>query len=141
MKKTRSLLLVLALVSFGLYGCQTSCGEHESPVLWADGITATSASSVTYQTTAVDGQWLHFPSYRSFRLPHHFGTKDFKIEAFIATTDHPVAQGATKIPDEFVLGNGSIATITELTKDELVITNGSCENGYYLFVRLTKTVP
>lgn len=141
MNKLRGLLLVLALGAVAITGCQTSCGDHESAVLWAEGTSKTTPTSVTYQTTAVDGQWLHFPSYRSFRLPHHFGTKDFSIEVYVATTEHPVPKGETQIPDEFILSNGSIATITDFTEDDLVITNGSCENSYYLFVRLTKQLP
>lgn len=136
MQKLR-LLAALALSGFGLYGCQTSCGEQRDPVLWADGITQESGGRCVYQTTAVDGRWLHFPSNRAFRLPHHFGTTNIDIHPYISFEEKPVSRGTSDPPAELAIVSGNTFTVTEWTEDEIVVENGSCENDYYVFVQIT----
>jgi len=132
---------MLALSGLALQGCQTSCGKSEDPVLWADGVTTTNSGVETYLTTPIDGKWLHFPSYRSFRLPHHFGTTDIALEAWVSFDEHPVTSNASDPPTEFAIAGGNVVVVTELTKDELIVKNSTCENGYYLLARITKRGP
>jgi hypothetical protein len=128
------LLAALALSGFGLYGCQTSCGEHRDPLLWADGI---KPSKKVYLTTAIDGNWLHFPSYRSYRLPHNFGTKNISVDTYVAFEENPVKSGTTEPSTELATASGSVLLVTEVNTNDIVVENGTCENDYYMLVRIT----
>lgn len=132
-----STFAALALFGFGLYGCQTSCGDHRDPLLWADGIhSVTKSGNPMYQTTAVDDAWLHFPSYRAFRLPHHLGTTNVGIEAYVSFDEKPVGKGTSDPPNDFAVVSGNLLTVTNLTDQEAVVENSTCENDYYMLVRI-----
>jgi hypothetical protein len=128
----------LATLSFvSLPGCDTSCGKRGEPLLWADGHTFASPNGLrTYETTPIDASWLHFPSYRRFRLPHGLGTKDVSIEPYVSlAVDRPAADGdATRI------AVSTAAEVLATIEDEntVIVENTTCENAYYLFVRINE---
>jgi hypothetical protein len=128
----------LALLCPILAGCETSCGEESEPVLWADGIVLEEDGQKTYLSTSVDGKWLHFPSYRRFRLRHGFGTANVLPMAWVSMDERPVAKGETDVPKEFAIASGNVIVFTERTENDVVVENGTCENDYYVLVKLTK---
>jgi hypothetical protein len=134
----RSLFAVLAMLSLGLYGCQTSCADDSEPVAWADGITSVDKNGHrVYQTTAVDDAWLHFPSHRAFRLHHGFGTKNIGVDAWVSFEEKPVGRGTSEPPADFAIVSGNVLTVTDVTDNEIVVENSTCENDYYMLVRIT----
>jgi hypothetical protein len=133
-----ALSLALAILCPTIAGCETSCGERRDPVLWADGIVFEQDGKETYLTTPVDGKWLHFPSYRQFRLRHGFDTKNIDISAWVSMDERPVSKGETEPPKEFAVASGNVIVVTELTENDVVVENGTCENDYYILVKLAK---
>jgi hypothetical protein len=125
------------LICASQLGCQTSCGKHEEPLLWADGITSGPNGQRTYRTTPIDGTWLHFPSYRRFRLPHHLGTRDPSIKAYISlAADRPVLPDAGGT--DFALSTAAEVLVTIEDENTVVVENTTCENSYYLFVSISE---
>ncbi|HMA92167.1 MAG TPA: hypothetical protein VKP30_05745 [Polyangiaceae bacterium] len=127
------LLLTLALMQSG---CGTSCGRKEEPQPWADGITREVSGTRVYESTPVDGLWLHFPSYRKFKFVHGFGTKDLSVEAYVSLAeDEPAKTGdATKV----AIASSAEVLATFVDENTVVVENTTCENDYYLFVRISE---
>jgi hypothetical protein len=123
----------LFLSSLGLCGCQASCGESTEPVLWTDGIITPSG---VYLSTAIDDKWLHFPSHRSFRLRHNFGTKNVHFDAYVSFEEQPLNHGESQIPSDFAVASGNILVETETNENDIVVKNDTCENDYYMLVQI-----
>jgi hypothetical protein len=119
-----------------LFGCDTSCGKHVEPLLWADGVSSTAPSGLrTYATTPIDGTWLHFPSYRRFRLPHGFGNRDVSIQPYISlAVDRPAAVDGGSTNFAIASSGEVLATIED--ENNVIVENSTCENTYYLFVSI-----
>lgn len=131
------IVLSAVLIFASQLGCSTSCGKHEEPLLWADGITSGSDGQRTYRTTPMEGTWLHFPSYRRFRLPHHLGTRDPSIEAYVSlAVDRPVQPDAGGT--NFAVSTAAEVLVTIEDENTVVVENTTCENSYYLFVRISE---
>jgi hypothetical protein len=132
------LCAAVAFLGLGLYGCQTSCGDKDStPVLWADGIVTGTEGNRVYQTTERRGTWLHFPSYRAFRFPHNFGTDNYEVTAYVSLDDDsPAVSDADGTTEQLAIASGNIVVLNEWTENELVVENGTCENEYYLYLRI-----
>jgi hypothetical protein len=137
----KALISLLATMSpVLLLGCDTSCGKRGEPLLWADGITTTSNGLRSYETTPIDSTWLHFPSYRQFRLPHGLGTRDLAIVAYLSlAVDKPVpADGSAQ---RFALSTSAEVLATIEDENTVIVENSTCENDYYLFVNITEKAP
>src|SRR5512147_393338 len=132
-----STLLVATVALLSQSGCQTSCGKHADPLLWADGTTRNSNGLRVYETTPLDGVWLSFPSYRDFRLPHGFGTKDVAIEAYLSLGE---ARPVQTVGDSSKFAIATAAEVLATIPDEnsVILENSTCENQYYLFARITE---
>lgn len=126
------LMVVLALPGFG---CGTSCGDKKEPLLWADGVTRQVGTTRIYETTPINGTWLHFPSYRKFLLPHGFGTKDVGIDVYVSLGDPAPADDAVGTTFETSSSGEALASIPD--EDTVVVENTTCENDYYLFAVIT----
>lgn len=129
-----SLALSLTLPTALLSGCGTSCGDKRAALLWADGITRQVGETRIYETTPIDGTWLHFPSYRKFELPHGFGTKDVAVDLYVSLADPEPAKHAEATNFETSSSGEVLVSIPDA--DTLIVENTTCENDYYLFVRI-----
>lgn len=133
----RALLLPLLLSSALMqFGCDTSCGRKEAPQPWADGVKREVNGTRVYESTPIDGVWLHFPSYRKFEFVHGFGTKDLSVEAYVSLAeDEPAKAGdATK----FAIASSAEVLATFVDENTVVVENTTCENDYFLFVRISE---
>ncbi len=135
----KALISLLAAVSFALLvGCDTSCGKRGEPLLWADGITTTNGLR-KYETTPIDSTWLHFPSYRRFRLPHGLGTRDTDIVAYLSlAVDKPVPADGGEA-QKIALSTSAEVLVAIEDENTVIVENSTCENDYYVFVRVTET--
>lgn len=131
----RHALLLTVVLALSSFGCGTSCGEKQEPLLWADGVTRQSGGTRIYETTPINGTWLHFPSYRKFSLPHAFGTKDVAIDLYVSLADPEPAKNA--IGTKFETSSSGEALVTIPDENTVVVENTTCENDYYLFARIT----
>jgi hypothetical protein len=134
MKRLGSLLLTV-LLALPCFGCGTSCGDKKEPLLWAEGITRQAGGTRIYETTPIDGTWLHFPSYRKFSLPHAFGTKDVAIDIYVSLADPEPVKNA--VGAKFETSSSGEALVTIPDESTVIVENTTCENDYYLFVRIT----
>jgi hypothetical protein len=139
-----ALLLLATMTAFSQAGCSTSCGKHMDPLLWADGTVRESNGERIYETTPIDAPWLHFPSYRRFKLPHGFGTMNVGIETYLSLdVEQPVASSSSDAGTDDVSSTKFAATIsaevltTIADPNTVIIENTTCENAYYVFARIT----
>jgi hypothetical protein len=135
MRLVATLTSILFALPF-LNGCQTSCGHRGNAVLWSDGIVSERNGARIYETTAVRDTWLHFPSYRRFRLPHGFGTKDVSIETYISLAEDAPAADSDE-PTKFAVASSGDVLVSIEDDNHVVVENETCENDFYLFVRIT----
>jgi hypothetical protein len=131
-----ALLLLVTMIGWSQAGCGTSCGKREDPLLWSDG-TITERSGVrVYETTPTTATWLHFPSYRRFKLPHGFGTMAPSVDTWVSlAVDRPVSNDGD--PQKFATNTAAEVLVTIPDENTLVVENATCENDYYLYVRIT----
>lgn len=103
-----------------LSGC--GCGkEYDRVVVFADGLVV----GGEYQSSPVEGPWLHFPGGRRYRLIHHLGAQPTRYEAYLGFEEND--------PAEFTIGTGNSARFREVNEEYLVVENDTCA-GFYLRV-------
>jgi hypothetical protein len=113
--------------------CRTSCGTgNQTPIVYADGLRN---DSHTYESTAYEGEWLHYPSQRRFEFPHNLGTTNYQIQAFVAFSARPVASDGLSISD-IAVASGDILVIEQKTENTLRVRNDTCSEEY-LHIRVT----
>ena len=114
--------------------CQTSCGPgNQTPITYADGI---KLDSDTYESTAyAGGEWLHYPSERRFVFPHHLGTSNYAITAYVAFNAYPGTSDDAGSSDVAVAA-GDILVIEQQTDQDLGVRNDTCSDEY-LYIRIT----
>ncbi len=132
--RSAQLLLLLLLLPFG---CDTSCDAGESdPIPWAEGrISVTEAGTLIYESTPLDGTWLHFPSGRRFSFPHQLGTEHLQVETYLSFRPRPFAEPDDD-PGSMVAASGNLVVISESSAETVTVRNDTCENDYYLWVRI-----
>jgi len=118
-------------------GCDTSCDAGESaPIPWAEGrTTVTESGSRIYESTPLDGTWLHFPSGRRFSFAHGLGTEYLDVESYLSFRPRPFAE-PNEDPGSMVAASGNLVVISESSAEVVTVRNDTCENDYYLFVRI-----
>ncbi len=108
-----------------LSGC--GCGkENDRTVVFADGLVVGNE----YQSSAVEGPWLHFPGGRRYHLIHFLGAAPTRYEAYLAFEEYD--------PSEFTIGTGNSARFREVNDEYLVVENDTCA-GFYL--RVVASIP
>jgi len=136
---TRSLLpsVVCLVAALSSLSCQATCGRSdEAPVLWADGVVEQQGTQQVYVTTPIDHPWLEFPSHRRFLLRHDMGTRDLAVEAYLSYEEQPVPTGDLD-PHAFAQAAGNTVLIESVDGNSTTVENDTCEDGYYLWLRLT----
>lgn len=115
--------------------CQTSCAAgNQALVPYVDGLKHTDGTTMIYETTRYDGEWLHFPSYRRFSFEHNFGTDDYRLEeAYISFSNHPVR--STGDNADVALIAGDMMVIEQKNANTLVVRNDTCSEQY-LYLKL-----
>lgn len=116
--------------------CQNSCGSgNQQPILYVDGKIHTSADGLSriYESTPFDGEWLHFPSYRRFKLQHNLGTVDYSPQMYIAFGSNPIP--ANGDAGDVALASGDVALIENLGSCSMQVLNNTCSEQY-LYVRI-----
>ena len=94
---------------------------------YADG----TVEGLEYQSSPIEGRWLHFPGGRRYQLVHHLPARPTQLAAFLSFDEDPPR-------DDFTLGTGSIAVFEEVTDETITIHNDTCA-AYYL--RVVASVP
>lgn len=108
--------------------------------MYTDG--STNYAAGTYETTAYDGEWLHFPSNRRFDFKHNLGTTNYSIAAsYVSFSSRPVpadGESATDISQ----AAGDMMIIEKRDANDLVVRNDTCSELYlYLKLRTDMNLP
>jgi NAD(P) transhydrogenase subunit alpha len=115
---------VRALALAGGLMLVTGCGcgkENDRTVVYTDGLVV----GTEYQSSPVEGPWLHFPGGRRYQLFHRLGVEPTRYEAYLGFEEHD--------PSEFTIGTGNSARFREVNDEYLVVENDTCA-GFYLRV-------
>lgn len=133
----RIALMALALVALlAGVGCETSCGDSDQRAIsYADGQVTSYGERGVYQTSPLDGTWLHFPSQRRFVLEHGLGTTDVAVAASLAFNEHPFDRGTG-----FSAAAGDEVVVEEIGEDSIQVRNDTCAE-FFLHVRVEALSP
>lgn len=119
-----SVVLVLASLMAGTAttGCGSTCDTSgQDPVAYKDGL---NPSADTYESSAPNATWLHYPPGRRYRFYHGLGVSPTSVEPILAFDAHPLhADGG--------VGNASPAAGNAViyeawNKDYVQIRNDTC---------------
>jgi len=110
----RALPLVGCLVLLAGCGCGRESGRT---IVYADG----TAVDGEYQSSPVEGPWLHFPGGRRYQLVHHLGATPSRYEAYL---------GFEEWPADSTTGSGNGARFHEINDEYLVVENDTCASFY-----------
>ncbi len=137
--RTVSWALGLFLVLWLASACQTSCGPgNQAAILYVDGKIHTDGLNRYYESTPYDGEWLDFQSNRRFMFQHDLHTNDYRIDAWLSFSSHPVTVGSdASTPSADVAAvSGDMMVVDKKTADTLIVRNDTCSQQY-LYVLLT----
>jgi hypothetical protein len=132
-------MLAAACGGFSIFwltsACQTSCASsNQQPIDYVDGKTHTEGSLRIYETTPLNGEWLHFPSNRRFRFEHNLHTTSYTPVIYVAFGSHPIPTDMDASGDVAV-ATGDVAIIEQINPDSLMIRNDTCSEQY-LYVKI-----
>lgn len=122
--------LAIALAACGLLSCSAAQCERngQDPMDFRGGFT--NAQGTVYESSRVDGEYLHFPRGREYRLHHGLANTPYGFTAYLSFSSMPLDSGG------FTESAGN-QVIFERVSDEVVrVRNDTCEEGFYLRVVL-----
>jgi hypothetical protein len=130
-----------ALASFGLMmallatgpGCQ-DCDTAGVAVKFSQG--TTSADRTHYESSAVDGEWLHFPPGRRYLLRHNLRPGALTVQSYVAFPDD---QDSGKSPSSYAesAGNQVVFETDKVPPQTIQVRNDTCAE---FFVRVVADV-
>src|SRR5262245_58908315 len=82
-------LLCTAFAGGLALGCSPPCSTSTSEAVTYDG--GTTAGGV-YESSAIDGQYLHFPGGRRYSLRHELGVKPQIVNIYVAFEEFPLKE-------------------------------------------------
>lgn len=115
-------LLIAAFASSLALGCNPPCATSESDAVSYDGGTTVSG---VYETSPIDGQYLHFPGGRRYSLHHGLETTPQLISAYVAFEEYPLKENniSTAAGNQLVIEvvDGEFVQVHNDTCDELYL--------------------
>jgi hypothetical protein len=136
------LLTTAIVVLFGLQApaCQQCDTLDENPILFTEGIT--DDAGTTYETTPIDGTWLHFPAGRRFDLRHNLRGRVITVQSYVSFRDRlspeEEDEDDAENPNNFTESAGNLVVYEKSLDPQVIrIRNDSCENS--LYVRIVAT--
>jgi hypothetical protein len=114
-------LVVVAFASCVALGCNPPCETSDSEPVSYDG--GTHADGV-YESSAIDGQYLHFPGGRRYALRHGLDAKPAVVQVYVAFEEYPLKENNISP----AAGNQAVIEIV----DDLVVQvrNDTCDELY-----------
>jgi hypothetical protein len=123
-----------------VFACALFCGtlalvacdcnrEGGPPVDYTEGTT----NGDTYQTTPIDGRWLHFPGGRRYRLHHALGQKPAELSSTLSFDEDVHPEEGDESPRGSTEASGHAVIWREVTERYIEVENDTCA-GFYLRV-------
>jgi len=98
-------------------GCSNCSTSGQDPVEFTGGIT--NESRTIYQSSAIDGEWLHFPQGRIYELKHGLGAKPFTTDVFVSFTK--------TVTENYAPSAGNQAVFEPTSRDDTIrVRNDTC---------------
>lgn len=120
-------LLVAALLGNFALGCSPPCETSASEPVSYDG--GTRANGV-YETSPIDGQYLHFPGGRRYALRHGLETQPQVVNTYVAFEEYPLKE------NNISEAAGNQAVIEIVDSEVVQVRNDTCDD---LYMRLVAT--
>jgi hypothetical protein len=114
-------LVAAALASCLALGCNPPCETSDSEAVTYDG--GTQANGV-YESSPIDGQYLHFPGGRRYELRHGLGTTPQLISIFVAFEEFPLKE------NNISPAAGNQAVIEVVDSEIVQVRNDTCDDLY-----------
>lgn len=114
-------LLLAAVASSVVFGCSPPCETSDTEAVTYDG--GTTANGV-YESSAIDGQYLHFPGGRRYALRHGLGTKPQLVDVYVAFEEYPLKQ------NNISPAAGNQAVIEVVDTEIVQLRNDTCDDLY-----------
>jgi hypothetical protein len=112
-------------------GCD--CGREDGdPIRYAGGIT--DAAGTFYQSSSIQGTWLHFPGGRRYRLLHDLIDDPDQVVVYLAFREDPIREGTN---GSTTVSSGNVGLIEATENHYIQIRNDTCSE---YFVRVTAEV-
>jgi hypothetical protein len=139
-------LLAAALIAlFGVQvpGCQQCDTTGQDPILFTEGIT--DPTRTTYETTPINGTWLHFPPGRIFDLRHNLRGPVLAPLSYVSfkarlTPDEDEDDTSMDNPNNFSESAGNQVVFEEPDEDKehtIRVRNDTCSEFYIRIVATT----
>lgn len=80
----------------------------------------------TWQSVAVDADWLRFPHQTRIDFKHPLGRAPYEVLVWISAEQRPVERPGAN----FTLAGGDVATISAQRADTISVYNGTCADYY-----------
>jgi hypothetical protein len=114
-------LVTAAFASCLALGCSPPCETSTSEAVTYDG--GTKANGV-YESSAINGQYLHFPGGRRYALRHGLSTTPQVISIFVAFEEYPLKE------NNFSPAAGNQAVIEVVDSEIVQVRNDTCDDLY-----------
>lgn len=125
MSALRTVCLALApLGALAVVGCGSCDTSGQDPITYRDGLT--NESRTYYETSPIDGEYLHFPAGRVYELEHNLRALPFAIDAYLAFSPNPNSSNGG---DGFAPSAGN-QTILNADERFIFVRNDTCAEFY-----------
>jgi hypothetical protein len=120
-------LTVSAVAGCLAFGCNPPCETSDSEAVTYDGGTTSSGS---YESSPIDGQYLHFPGGRRYSLRHTLGFTPQIVNVYVAFEEFPLKE------NNISPAAGNQAVIEIVDANVVQVRNDTCDD---LYMRLVAT--
>ncbi len=126
---------LIALFCVQVPACQQCDTTGQDPILFTEGIT--DPTGMTYESTPINGEWLHFPPGRVYRLRHQLRYGVVSLQSFVSfkarLTDE--GSGSNENPNNFSESAGNQVVFEEICIPQTIqIRNDTCSEFYVRIV-------
>jgi hypothetical protein len=120
-----------ACLVLSLLGCTDTCDADDTTVVpFADG--RTNAAGTFYETSPIQGPYLHFPSGRAFELRHGLVSAPEVVHTYLSFDGEALLAGASNVAESA----GNQAVIERVDGEVVRVRNDTCSE-FYLRVAAT----
>lgn len=126
MPKVLEKLSVWSALVVAVVACSPPCETTDAdPVTFADGC---NPDGRTYQTSAFDAPYLHFPAGRVFDLNHYLGRMPVEYAIFLGFSEYPLRDG------NISESAGNQAVVEVVSENIIRVRNDTCSESWLRLV-------
>lgn len=118
----------MLVLSCALSGCGSCKTGGQTPIEYRGG--ESSSTTLSYETSGVSGEYLHFPAGRRFDLIHELGLPPFQVQSYVSFQRLPAEPDQHDNTGNYAEAAGNQVVIECQDSERIRVRNDTCAELY-----------